>query len=116
CHAGGRRIPGGSRAASRGRGQPFAGRGAGPDRRRTRGPDERARPQGARGGITMDQELCGRVQEVIDGFGIKEVLQACAVCCEEEARCGAPPGLESLAREWEHAAALLRRAAGELAL
>jgi hypothetical protein len=64
----------------------------------------------------MDQELFGRVRELLDAFGIKDVLRACARYCEGEARCGATPGLELLAREWGHAADLLRRAAGELAL
>lgn len=64
----------------------------------------------------MEKELFERVQELLDAHGIKEVLRACARYCEEEARCGATPGLELLAREWERAAELLRQAAGELLL
>ena len=64
----------------------------------------------------MEKELFKRVQELLDAHGIKDVLRACADYCEEEARCGATPGLESLAREWERAAELLRRAAADLLL
>jgi hypothetical protein len=60
--------------------------------------------------------LTTRVQELIDTFGFKEVLLACAQYCDGEAACGIAPGLESLAREWERAAAVLRQLAREVAL
>jgi hypothetical protein len=64
----------------------------------------------------MEEELLRRVRDLLDAFGFKEVLLACALYCEEEAACGATPGLELLAREWQHAADLLRRAVSNLAL
>jgi hypothetical protein len=64
----------------------------------------------------VEEELFGRVRDLLDAFGVQEVLLACARYCEEEAACGGTPGLELLAREWERAEDLLRRAARDLAL
>jgi hypothetical protein len=64
----------------------------------------------------MESELRERVRDLLDGFGIKEVLAACAAYCEAEVVCCGAPELELLAREWGQAADLLRRAARNLSL
>jgi hypothetical protein len=64
----------------------------------------------------MESELLERVRDLLDAFGIQEVLVACAAYCEAEAACCGTPELELLAREWGQAADLLRRAARNLSL